>query len=435
VASLGTKAYGALARAAARGIGSLGFVRGVYARRSLACGEIIFGRSDIDLTVLIDRPAGLEAEVAHLLALSRRFAAVSTALPLFGPPEVATAAELADWYRSPDFPATPERDRGWLRLYGEPFAPPNAHGSPPALRRQNLPWLFWAWTSLPDFHRAGRVRTCCNLLLDMIDVLQLSAGRVHGPSRRAAVLARWSADLAPGPEIDDLARVLRGGRPRAPSDLLRWVYRQSLEVADALDDHAGERLEGVVPATEVVTRVPFSYRPRRYLLVDPRCTGALGDALDRMERDPEVFVTTARALRLYLVHRNPWEYFTIADPEVRAALQPPREDVLRRAVRYYLHRIVPRRLGLAIGTGADRSRTIGPQIAQARLWVEHGVVARGHADLVALWRDRYGDWPWRPANSCGEYFTREYPLVCRAMDAVAARLGATTAEPTPFGHR
>src|SRR5262249_44054293 len=151
----GTALYRGLAWLAAERLGALGFVRGVHARRSLAAGEVVAGRSDIDLTVVIEPPRDLAHESQQLRALARTTGILRRGLPLVGPPEVATAQELEHWYRSPDFPATRERDRGWLRIWGEPFARPPGSGTPDQERLRNLPWLLWAWQELPGYFRRG----------------------------------------------------------------------------------------------------------------------------------------------------------------------------------------------------------------------------------------------------------------------------------------
>jgi len=418
----GNALYGLLGRLVAAQYGALGFVRGVHARRSLAAGEITTGRSDIDLTVVIDPPSDLAEESRRLLALARRTTAIRRVLPVVGPPEVATAEELQDWYRQPAFPATLERDRGWLRLWGEPFERPEGAGSPVEERLRNLPWLFWAWLRLPEHFRRGRLRTCCNLLIDMVDVRDLCRGRPAGPRRRGEILAQWS-EIAPA-ERDTLARAMGGWKPRDAGALLRRVHALGLRVVDSLADHVPS-LTGTWSTDQIETRPPFEYGRRLWLLVDPQDSRAVTAALDRVEREPEVRVATRRGLAVQMQHRNPWEYFTIVDPGARERMVPPSAAALVSAVRYYQHRIVPRRLGFAVGTGVDRSRTLGAQIAQALLWLDEGFVAADHEQLVARWRRRHGEWPWRPVSSRDAFFTREYGIACEGMDLVADALTHT----------
>jgi hypothetical protein len=428
MSTLGTAAYLAIARLAARHVAGLGFVRGVHARRSLASGDIAVGRSDIDLTIVLDPAESMATEVARVRGLARRLAVFRRILPVVGPPEVATASELAEWYRSPFFPASAERDRAWRCLWGESFERPAVATSGVAASADTphageLPWLFWAWLTLVDDYRRGKVRTCCNLLLDIVNVRYLCSGAFTGPQRRTEVLAHWS-QVGPGrrPEHAAIAAALAGkwlgGDPRA---FLRWVYAEALRVMEELYADLGPSVDGALAASEVRTRVPFGYRRRTYVLVDPHDEAAVDAALARMERDPDLVVTTAHAFELYLRHRNPWEYFAI-DARDRGTLGTPPDAVLQRAIRYYLHRVVPRRIGFAIGSRVDRSQTLGPQYGQARLWLDHGVIAASRDDLVERYRHAYGAWPYQTTHSRDHYFTREYPLLCDAIDSLSGRL-------------
>ncbi len=421
MSALDSGAYLMMARLAARHVAGLGFVRGVHARRSLASGDISFGRSDIDLTIVLDPAESMASEVARLRALARRLAAFRRLLPVVGPPEVATPTELAEWYCSPMFPASAERDRGWRCIWGEAFERPPVAATDAGPYLGELPWFFWAWLTLVDDHRRGKVRTCCNLLLDMVNVLYLCAGAFAGPKRRSEVLAHWSHDVGQRPEHDAIAAAIAGKRPRDPRTLLRWVYNEALIVTEALYAMLASRLGGALPATELRTRVPFGYRSRTYMLVNLHDRSQVDAALARMEREPDLVVTTAHALELYLYHRNPWEYFAIAERD-RGTLGAPPEAVLRRAIHYYLHRVVPRRIGFAIGSRIDRSHTLGPQYGQARLWLDHGVIAASRDDLVERYRHAYGAWPYQTPQSRDHYFSREYPLLCEAIDALATRL-------------
>ncbi len=396
-------------------------MRGVYARRGLAAGEAVFGRSDIDLTVVVDPSSDLDEEAARMAALARRLRAFRRVLPVVGPPEVATPSELGRWYASAAFPGSVERDRGWRCVRGAPFERPTLPRPHAAAYESELPWFFWAWRTLIDGYRRGRVRACCNMLLDMVNVYLLYAGAVRGPERRGEVLARWIAGGGETAEHAALARVLAGRHPRSSGRLLRWVYGQGLRVIEAVAALRADPLAQWYGTPEVRTRVPFQYEPCTYVLVEARDQSALDRALDRMDADPTVTVATAPALALYFHARNPWEYFTIA-PEERATCVAPPPAALRRAIAYYLHPIVPRRIGFAIGTGVDRNDTLGPQYAQARLWLEHGTIAASRDELVDAYTRCFGAWPYRVATSPDAFFAEEYPRHRRTIDALTARL-------------
>jgi predicted nucleotidyltransferase len=415
--TVATTLYRAIATFAAARLARMPAVEGVYTRRSLACGEVTLGRSDIDLTILITPAAGLGDEAEALRRLARRFAVLRRVITALGTCEIGTRAELDEWYRSPWFPASSFRDRGWLRLVGAPFTPP----APPlgeAEREQLLRWLFWAWETLPRFHREGNTRTCVNLLLDMVNVHDVYVGALERPATRADLLARWRP-RAPRLPAAALAAALRGRAGREGRSLRRAVYRESLALCEALFAAVPLRLEGRIEARELRTLTPFGFAPRRYLLVDPSHETEVEEALAVMERDPSAHLTTKRALRLYWWHRNPWEYFTRGAEAVRRTLAPPPRPALLAAVRYHLHRIVPRRLGLSIGRRVDGSAAIGPRYAQGRLWLEHGIVAGDADELARRYREAYGAWPYAAPADRDTYFLERYPLLCGEIESIA----------------
>ncbi|MEW6269235.1 MAG: hypothetical protein AB1689_08065 [Thermodesulfobacteriota bacterium] len=414
--------YRGVARAVALGFARLGFVRSVYVRRSVACGEAVLPRSDLDLTIVVEPAADLEQEVTRMRALARRLATMRRLVPVLGAAEVATRAELELWYRSPWFPGSAERDRGWLRLWGDEMARPAVDAPAHEAWRQNLPWFFWAWQSLPSYVRARRVRACCNLVLDMLNVAWLGQGIVRGPVRRADLLDAWAARGGDEAALARLRAVLRGRAPVNAGALLRWLYRQSLRIAHELPDDAREPAFTTAHG-RVATRVPFSYAARTYLLVDLDDDVAVDTALDAMLAGPSVAVTTPRALWRYLRERNPWEWWCIEDAEQRARLAAPSDEALLRAIRYYAHPIPLRRLGLAIGTGVDRRDTIAPQYAQARLWLDRGVVATGRDALGVAWRESYEAWPYPQAATTDAFFARCYAILRRDVDELARRTG------------
>ena len=416
--------YRGVAALAARALGGAGDVRGVYTRRSLACGEVTLGRSDIDLTLMVGPAPGPAAEGAALARLAARFAALRRVVPIVGTCEIGTRAELEDWYRAPWSPASLCRDRGWLRLAGERFVPP-APASGEVGRTSHLRWLLWAWESLPRFLRAGDARTSANLLLDMVNAAYLYTGRLDAPTTRAALVARWEADGGAHARLRGrLAPILRGRRGTPEPALCRTIYAAALRLSDELAAAVTPLIGGRVGAAELVTAVPFSFASRRYLLVDPADEAAVARALDVMANDPRALATSERALRLYWHHRNPWEYFARGAAAARASVARPPDAAMRAAVRYHLHRLVPRRLGLSIGRRNDRGATIGPRYAQVRLWAEHGVVAEDAADLTARYRTAYGVAPHATPRRRDAYFTALYPRLCAESDAIGARLPA-----------
>jgi hypothetical protein len=414
---LETQLYRFLARLAAKQFSRFDPVLSVYARRSVACGEVVFGNSDIDLHLVLKPGASLDHEAQCLRNLANHYAKLKRLIPCIGDCNVSTTVELATWYRVR--PYTWYRDREWLKLSGKDWTRPWVALKDSAARDSLLWWFFWAWERMPGFYRAGNVRTCCNLFLDMVNVYGLYLGAFEGPQRRAAVLAYWRTLCPPSRELTALTRGFVAGFRGRYRYLLQWLYGESLKLSEALATHVTHTLEGEGCGPEVYGQVPFSFAPRTYLLVDPFREDQVTQALATMRHKARIFVTTEKALKLYLYHRNPWEYYLLQAPSASFSLLPPPEEALHRSVRFALHKEVPRSAGFSIGKTIDRSATVGLQYAQCRLYGEQGKIATSAEDLRQQYRRSYGAWPYRGEASREVYFLHDYPVMCQMIEALS----------------
>jgi hypothetical protein len=142
-------------------------------------------------------------------------------------------------------------------------------------------------------------------------------------------------------------------------------------------------------------------------------------ALALMERNAEVIVSTEKTLKLYLYHRNPWEYYTVQADGRLFPLSPPPEEALLRVVRFSLHKEAARKAGLSAGRKRDRSVTVGRKYAQCKLYVDHGVVATSAEDLLRQYQLHYGAWPYTGVASRDVYFLQDYPIVCQTIEEIS----------------
>jgi hypothetical protein len=138
-----------------------------------------------------------------------------------------------------------------------------------------------------------------------------------------------------------------------------------------------------------------------------------------MQHKTETFVTTEKVLKLYLYHRNPWEYYLLSAHNSYFPLCPPPAGVLHRSVRFSLHKEVPRSAGFSIGKAVDRSTTVGLQYAQYRLYEEQGKIMTSAEDLRQQYRHGYGGWPYHGEASREAYFLHDYPVVCQMIEALS----------------
>ena len=183
----GNVAYLALATAAARYLGRCEIVESVYARRSLAAGEIAFGRSDIDLGIRLYDACAAPGDGERLIPLRRRMHRLARALPIVGEAEVFAASELEDWVRLE--PVREAFDRAAILLHGRPFRIP-----PWTIRRDDAAarFCFWFDRYLPAALAARHQRNLRKFALEMWATLAIIEGHFSEPPlSRQEMAAEW----------------------------------------------------------------------------------------------------------------------------------------------------------------------------------------------------------------------------------------------------
>jgi hypothetical protein len=305
-----------------------------------------------------------------------------------------------------------------LKLYGKDFVRPDPRLSGQAERDSLLWWFLWAWERFPRFAQLRSVRTCSNLFLDMLNAYWLYTGKVTGVLSRAALGRLWLSQCPPSEEGRAWQRAARRGFWGDHGFLLPWLYAENLKLSETLTRQTGPLLEGTSGGRDLQTQVPFSFSPRHYLLVDPSRHHDVRDAFAAMQRDPGMFLTSENALKLYLQHRNPWEYTVLRKQNRDFAMAPPSNVSWQRAVSVALHREIPRGAGFSARWTADHGRAIGLRYAQCRLYADHGVVALGPEDLVRRYELHHGRWPYTGQPSRDDYCLRDYPITCTTIDAL-----------------
>lgn len=403
-----TGAYRAIARLVARSIGSHDAVLGIYTRRSVAAGDVVFGRSDIDLHALVAPLGSPEDEGAVLLELARRYVRLKRLVPCLGHFDVSMRDDLDRWYGEQPFQWY--RDRAWLRLYGEEYVRPRLELDASA-RRRALWWYFWAVQLLPASFRAGNARTCFNLVLDMFDAYRLATEPVSEPLARPEVAELWFRSGPRSAERIAILRAHRRGFRGHRGESLEPLYRESFALHEALHDHV--RPDALPVRTgRLRSRVPPMFAERTYLLVDPDDRPGIAEALGRLRGDPSACVITPAGIELSLLLRNPWEQAPLVAANPDLALAQPPAAAFRAAVEAIRYPEFPRHFGFA----GDR-RHVGPLYAQARLYADTGIVAPGAPELEEAYAARYGE-PLRTDCTREQYFRSRYPALRRVIDGL-----------------
>jgi hypothetical protein len=261
------RGYYALAvRACAWRLRRLGGVRAAYLWRGLARGRSVYGLSDVDLLVLVDRHERVEAVRRELGRLRPLFPVVPD-----GQAMITSSGELPRLWEGDPFHAG--RLSAGMREARCLFGPPLASLRPPAaLAERDViceelvgPWQFLTWELMPQAGRSRPERryVIYKCLADAARVALVAEGADVALTREAAL------ERAPGvyPEVAEACREVLGWRQRllgrGPVDLDRVIDAMVFLSRRAIEPHRW-------PAGHLrVRRLPLSPAGARTALGEP----------------------------------------------------------------------------------------------------------------------------------------------------------------------
>ncbi|MCP5117619.1 MAG: hypothetical protein GY953_42895, partial [bacterium] len=206
------ESYRLIGRVAAKVLGTFDFVETVYARRSVAAGEVAFGRSDIDLQIVISKPMVTAAEAQRILRLSRCFRTLRTCCPVIGETFVVTQSEQDRMYSLDPYRASLDR-RCALVLHGKPVRIP----APPIEPEDAvLRAIFWFRSYLPYGVRKRNRRNLHKFALEIWNAYATATRLITEPfTTREATGEAWQR-LEP--------ETYPGFAGKGPADYLRECF-------------------------------------------------------------------------------------------------------------------------------------------------------------------------------------------------------------------
>ncbi len=380
-----TAIYLKLARVAASVLGSADIVENVCVRRSVASGEVVFGRSDIDLSVLI-RDAG--GSLLHLLNL---FRALRCSIPILGECLIYDHPDTETWFETDTFRASIDR-RASILLRGSAHPIPDLPVQPEQAARR---CAFWLDPYLATAWRGRNVRNLRKLAVEMWNAAATAEGRIAEPFvRRQDALACWRRDAAfPLHETSDARR------------LLATCFR----IAAGLHRSMLPPLEPLREPVVLRTALPPSFNART-LVVIPEPDGELPSAASRSDS----LLFTPEALHLYVEYVNAYASWALP-AELETLGIHPSFAAFERSCRFYGASFRTR------GPGFDRTL---PSTAVARM-----LVSRHAADSLAR-----GERPQAPpakvvsaaravSSSVSRYYREVYPGLAAECTALWSGLG------------
>jgi hypothetical protein len=403
--ALANTAYLASARGLARLIGQHRIVRSVYVRRSVAAGEVVFGKSDIDLTLVLHDPCATVEGARRLHALNRTVRGIRRMFPWLGQCEVHAAGELADWAERESFRTNLEIANGVL-VHGEPIDLPVC---PIDQRQAAYRTAFWLEKYLPIALAGRRRDQVWKFVLEMWVTASLAVGRIAEPClTRAETLRTWQRLSRPVP-------------PPQPGQSVETLWR--IAMALLTEVHAALRGPVVSPSHVLVCTAPLPPGgPARTVLVGTveQLARELGGR-SKVKLSKTTLVFTPEALDLYIEYVNPGFYAQVlhapgSGRSLAESLQAPAAHAWMDALRRWSCPVLARKPGFGttdLGAAPD-------QVRYARRVAE---------TLPHEWPPSAKDAPASDLTSGArpsirDYFVRDYVSVYEATQETRRRLAA-----------
>jgi hypothetical protein len=406
--ALANAAYLATARGLVRLIGRHRIVRSVYVRRSVAAGEVVFGRSDIDLTIVLHDACATMDGASRLYALNRTVRGIRRMFPWLGQCEVHAAGELGDWAERESFRTHLEIANAVL-VHGEPVELPVG---PIDQRQAAYRTAFWLEKYLPIALAGHRRDQLWKFVLEMWVTASLAVGRLAEPClTRAETLRAWHRHPEPV-------------APPEPGQPVETLWRTALALLAEV--HGALRTPVASPgALHVFTAVLPPGGPARTVWVGT--VEQLARELGRSAKAPPSKTTlafTPEALDLYLEYVNPAFHAQVsralgAVGPVTESLQMPSAAAWHEALRRWSCPVLARKPGFGTTDFGMAPRQVG--------------YARRVVETVA------GGWPPSPEDvppcdpasapppSFRDYFLRDYVSVYEDTRAIRRRLAGAPA--------
>jgi hypothetical protein len=380
----GNRVYRAVARLVGAALGSLDFVESVYVRRAVATGEVSFGRSDIDLSVVIRSPLSAPGDIPKMLSLCRRFRLLRRLLPIVGECLVYTPEELERSFRTDPYRASLDR-RAIMVVHGtRPRIPPLPIRSEHAVGSL----ASWFYHYLPAAVRRRSRRNLRKLALEVWNACATAAGEISEPYlTRREVEAAW-----------------RSAEPARVRSGLGDPDRALAVICELVAD-----LHGRLRPPLISLRRPLILRIwRRTCVVLP----GPGFPLPPEAFQPDSFLCTPEILDFYIHSVSAFSYPILPPEVIELGILPPGCDAFVRSCRPSVDAHLLRSPGFV----GKHSAAVGVAGALSRTGQLVGYLARGEIPPRV---EKHLDDAFRgPPSSCADYYRRWYARLCEQYQQI-----------------
>jgi hypothetical protein len=286
-ATLATRVYLQIAHATAAILGTHELVESVLLRRSVAAGEVSFGRSDIDLALVIGEEA---ADSRALISLLRRFRALRTIFPRLGECQVYDHLDLRTWWWTDTYRGSIDRRAARL-LRGRPLSVP---AIPVQRTHAANRGAFWLDDYLPVAFHKRNLRNLRKFAVEIWNAYATAKGIIDEPLIRRSEAARLWREHSEGQ-----ATALMSDDPRR-------LLALSFEVLKQFHALLLPPCPPMREATVLRVRWPPAYHQRLVIIVPDHESELPAEATAA-----GALLFTPEALQMYLEFVNPFAQWEI----------------------------------------------------------------------------------------------------------------------------
>lgn len=305
--------YRQIGRLSARALGCSQIVKSVYIHRSVAADEASFGRSDIDLLVVVRQPPPGAYDGPELAALSRTVRLITATLPVVGQMEVHDPRGLQDWCRSDPYRASLER-RSAILVYGRPAAfaslPIRAEH---AIRRAVVPISTYLTAAVKERNR----RNLRKFSLDVWNAYATATHQIAEPFLTRQETEDYRLTHEERRDGDSLGD---------PDHALSFIF----QTIQRLHERVVPPLEKIRSPLIFRAQVPPGFRERTFVVLPKP-----GFPLPPEAFDSSAFLWTPEALDLFTKYSSAFFYWVLPPEVKQLGISQPDATAFVRSCRYY----------------------------------------------------------------------------------------------------
>lgn len=389
--ALANESYAVAARLLAQIIAHHPVVRSITLRRSAAAGEVRFGRSDIDLGIVLHHDCATPEGARELSLLNRTVRRLRLGFPWLGQCEVHAVDELADWAELESFRVTCDLGSAVL-LCGPPVEYP-CHAITTAQAAYRT--AFWFENYLPRAFRLGRCTDLWKFSVEMWNTVGLALGRWSKPYlSRGETLTAWRQSEP---------------NPPTPSWSATELWRRIMAFADELYSKLGPSLREPSELLMARLALPPSFMQRTLVIGS---SDQLAKHLPLLPRD--ALPMTPAGLGLYLEYVNPALYERLPPAMLDLGFKEPSPLSWHTALRRWCCPILARKPGFALRGFGTSPRYI--------LFAQQAIAARRSGMSTArIYLEDLGP-AGEDSQPFEDYFIHCYPAVLVAADQTREQL-------------